>query len=97
MAKDMLSAKDIDRAIQVYDAIVWYMDSEEGRAPVVRELMVMAGMGCSATVQFYLDILREWGWITSKRFAARAIRLTRPTEHIVVRKKAAKKATRHVA
>lgn len=96
MSKEELNSKDIDRAIQIYDAIVWYMDSEE-RAPVVRELMVMAGIGCSATVQFYLDILRKWGWITTKRFAARTMRLTRPTERIFEVKKPRRKAKRRVA
>lgn len=80
----------IDQAIWVYEVIRWHMESEE-RAPVVRELMVMCNMPSSAVVQTYLNLLHGWGWIAWIPKQARTMRLTRPTENIIVRKRKAGK------
>jgi SOS-response transcriptional repressor LexA len=96
MSNHGINSKTIADAICLYDAIQWHVDSEE-RPPSIRELMVMTDVPGSATIQRYLGILREWGWITFEQHAIRTIRLLRPTETIVIRAKPAKKAKRHVA
>lgn len=93
MANKRMEDETISKAIEVYEAICWHMDSEDG-APVVRELMVMLDVGGSATIQEYLNTLRSWGWIDWTPGSARTMRLTRPTETMVIQRKAAK---RHVA
>lgn len=86
----------VDKAVLVYDAICWHMDSEEGRAPVIRELMVMTNIPSSAVMQRYLDVLRGWGWIDCTPGVSRTMSLTRPTECMVMRK-AKRKAKARVA
>lgn len=94
MANTRMEDETVEKAIQVYDAIVWYMDSED-RAPVVRELMAMVDAPGSATLQQYLGILRGWGWIDWMPRKCRTMRLTRPTETAATRSRKAVK--RHVA
>lgn len=91
-----INDKTIAHAVCLYDAIHWHMDSEE-RPPSIRELMVMADVPGSATIQRYLGILREWGWITFEQRAIRTIQLTRPTECIVEMRKPKRKAKARVA
>jgi SOS-response transcriptional repressor LexA len=86
MANKRMEDETISKAIEVYDAIVWHMDSEGG-APVVRELMVMTNILACVTVQQYLRILRDWGWITWEPYKSRTMRLTRPTEATVIRRR----------
>ena len=86
MANKRMEDETISKAIEVYDAIRWFMDSEGG-APVVRELMVLVDMDGSATIQHYLYMLRDWGWITWTPKSARTMRLTRPTETAVIRRR----------
>lgn len=83
MAKNEMQNKPIDRTIWLYEVIRWHMDSEDDRAPVVRELMVMADLPSSAVVQHHLDVLRGWGWIAWTPHKSRTMRLTRPTDSIV--------------
>lgn len=96
MANRGMQSKTIAYAIWVYECIRQHVE-DEGGAPSIRELMVMVDVPGSATIQRYLRILREWGWIDCPPFEVRSIRLTRPTETIVERPKSERKKRRHAA
>lgn len=84
MSNARMNGKTIDRAMKCYHQIEQYI-GDHGRPPTLRELSSITGMRSTSTVRYYLNILRDWGWIESQPFGVRTIRLTRPTERIVER------------
>lgn len=88
MSNTGMNSKTIDRAIEVYEAIRDHIQ-EHQQSPEIRELQAATGISSTSVVEYYLHILRGWGWVTWRRRRSRTLQLTRPTERIFVVEKAA--------
>jgi repressor LexA len=60
----------------IYNIIKEFID-KNGYSPTVREIGEIANLKSSATVDTYLEILEEKGYITSVRNKARTIRIVK--------------------
>lgn len=94
MSNEDMNRKTIDKAVWLYDALQNYLN-EHKHLPGLRDLLPIVDMKSISTVEYYLIILRDWGWIDWRKGKARTIRLTRTTERIIERK--AKATKQHVA
>ncbi len=68
-----------EQAIRVYWWLLRYY-AEHGYAPSVREMMAAMAFSSTSVIDYYLNILIQWGWIERAERGVRNLRPIRATE-----------------